>query len=90
MKKNYRIDKILNMSPGDTKTVLDIGSLGNIFNSHFKTTTIDALEKADIQMDLNHNQKLPFNKDTFDVVVLNQILEHLPQVEEIISESKRV
>jgi predicted SAM-dependent methyltransferase len=92
MKKNttYRINKILNLIPKDVKTVLDIGSRGEIFNKKYKTTTVDALEDADITQDLNKNQKLPFKDNSFDVVVMNQILEHLPNCEEIIKEAKRV
>jgi predicted SAM-dependent methyltransferase len=92
MKENtkYRINKILNLIPKDVKTVLDIGSRGEIFNKKYKTTTVDALEDADITQDLNKNQKLPFKDNSFDVVVMNQILEHLPNCEEIIKEAKRV
>jgi SAM-dependent methyltransferase len=90
MNSNYRLAKIQKLIPKNVKTVLDIGSLGNIFNSKFKTTTIDALENADIKQDLNKNQKLPFKDKSFDMVVLNQILEHLPYVEELVEESRRV
>lgn len=90
MKGSYRIEKILKIIPKDVKTVLDIGSAGNIFNKKYITTTVDILEEADYRIDLNKNQKLPFKSKSFDIVVLNQVLEHLPTVEEIIKESKRV
>ncbi|MFA5061445.1 MAG: methyltransferase domain-containing protein [Candidatus Pacearchaeota archaeon] len=90
MGSDYRTNKILGLIPKEVQTLLDVGSLGNIFNKRFKTTTLDAVEKADIQQDLNKNQKLPFKDNSFDVVVMNQILEHLPDCEEIINEAKRV
>ena len=86
----YRNKKIINLIPKDVRTVLDIGSAGNIFKDRYETTTLDALEKADVKQDLNKNQKLPFKDNSFDIVVMNQILEHLPSAEEIINEAKRV
>lgn len=77
------------MVPKDVKTVLDIGSRNNIFRK-YKTTTLDAIEEADIEQDLNENQELPFEDNSFDLVVANQILEHLPTIEKIIKEMKRV
>lgn len=81
---------ILGMIPKGVETVLDIGSRGKIFNEKHKTTTIDAVEEADIKQDLNKNQKLPFKDNSFDIVIMNQILEHLTYVEEIVNEAKRV
>lgn len=89
-KEDYRINKILNMIPKDVETVLDIGSRGKIFKRRYQTTTLDAVEDADVKQDLNKNQKIPFEDNSFDIVILNQILEHLAYVEEIIKEAKRV
>jgi len=80
---------VLSMVPKDVKTILDIGSQGNLYST-YETTTVDALEKADIKQNLNKNSKLPFKDNSFDLAVMNQILEHLTEVEEIISEAKRV
>jgi hypothetical protein len=85
-----RVKLIRGFIPKDVKTVLDIGSRGEIFNQNYKTTNLDVVEDADIKQDLNVNQKLNFPDDSFDMVVLNQILEHLNYVEEIIKEAKRV
>ena len=85
-----RVKLIKNLIPKDVKTVLDIGSKGDIFKEDYKTTTIDAVEEANIKQDLNVNQKLNFPDNSFDIVILNQILEHLSYVEEIIKEAKRV
>jgi len=84
-----REEKILKMIPKNVKTVLDIGSRGDLFEG-YDVKTIDAIEEANITQDLNLNQKLPFKDDSFDIVVMNQILEHLNYVGEIIKESKRV
>lgn len=90
MKEDYRKRIILKMIPNEVMTILDIGSRGNIFNKRYNTKTIDVIEDADITQDLEKNQKIKFNSNSFDLVVLNQILEHLSRVEEIIIESKRV
>ena len=78
------------MIPKDVKSVLDIGSLGNIFRNNYDVITLDAEGKPNIKQDLNKNQKLDLKNNSFDIVILNQILEHLPTCEEIIKESKRV
>ena len=78
------------MIPKGVKKVLDIGSRGDIFKEKYSVVTIDNLQKSSIKQDLNLNQKLNFQDNKFDLVVINQILEHLNYVEEIISESKRV
>ncbi|MEM4330484.1 MAG: methionine biosynthesis protein MetW [Candidatus Pacearchaeota archaeon] len=84
------MNKILGMIPSDVESVLDTGCAGNIFNKKYKTITINVLENADIKMDLNRKQNLPLRDNSFDIVILNQILEHLTNVEKIIKESKRV
>jgi len=86
----YREKKIMNFIPKDVESVLDVGSAGNIFNKNYKTTTLDAVFDADIKQDLNLNQKLPFKDNSFDLVVMNQILEHLVYPQELIDEAKRV
>ena len=86
---NYTREKeILSLVPGDVENVLDIGSAGNIFRKH--NTTCLNLEGADINQDLNKNQRIPREDNSFDLVVLSQVLEHLTHVEEIISESFRL
>ena len=59
---------IKNLIPKDVKTVLDIGSKGDIFKGNYQTKTLDVVEKADIKQDLNINQKLNFPDNSFDSV----------------------
>ncbi len=77
------------MVPKNTKKVLDIGCRSNIYKD-YNTTTVDVGEGADIIQDLNKKQKLPFKSNSFDFVVLNQILEHIGDFDELIKESVRV
>lgn len=86
---SYRKEKILRMIPKDVKSVLDIGSENNIFYN-FNTLTIDVIGNPDIKQDLNKNQFLPLKDNSFDIVILNQVLEHLTAVENLIKEVKRV
>lgn len=92
--KGYRVEKIFETLPSEifenaAIRVLDIGSRDNIFG-WLKTVTLDVVEDANIKQDLNENQKLPFKDNSFDLVVVNQVLEHLCYVEEIVEEIKRV
>jgi 2-polyprenyl-3-methyl-5-hydroxy-6-metoxy-1,4-benzoquinol methylase len=77
------------MIPKEVKTVLDIGCANSIFKD-YEVTTVDCIEKADYNINLNKIQKLPFKDNSFDLVVVNQILEHIGDVEELIGEVKRV
>ncbi|MCF7910672.1 methionine biosynthesis protein MetW [Candidatus Pacearchaeota archaeon] len=86
---DYRHKQIIEMVPRGVKTILDVGSKGSMFNQKYKTTTLD-LEGADINQNLNLNQKINLPDKCVDLVVLSQILEHLPSIEEIIEESKRI
>lgn len=80
---------VLDMVPNDVKTVLDIGCKDSIYKK-YKTTTLDCLVEADIKQDLNKNQILPFKDNSFDMVVVNQLLEHIGDVEILVEEIKRV
>jgi hypothetical protein len=86
---NDREKQILKLIPKDVKKVLDIGSQNNIFNRYYDTICLDITE-ADINQDLNKNQRIPLKDSSVDCVVLSQILEHLTDVSQIIKESKRV
>lgn len=87
--KMEKKDIILSMIPKEVKTILDIGCIGNFYKD-YETTTIDCLVDADIKQDLNTNQILPFEDNSFDMVVANQILEHLSDADVLIKEIKRV
>ena len=88
MKKQKTITALV---PKGVETILDIGSEGNLYSGgKWIVTTIDVVGNPTVTQDLNNNQKLPFPDNSFDMVVANQILEHLGNVEEIVSEIKRV
>ena len=78
------------MIPEDVETILDIGHRENMFWDNYQVTTLDVVENSDITQDLNKNQVLDLPSDSFDIIVLNQILEHLPTCDELIKEAKRV
>lgn len=44
----------------------------------------------DITLDLNKIRKLPFKNKSFDLVIASQVIEHLPDLEKIANEMKRV
>lgn len=88
--KNNRESIIFNMIPSGVDTVLDIGCEYSMFKNKYRVKTLDFINDGDIKQDLNKNQKLDLKSESFDIVILNQILEHLAYVEELISESKRV
>ena len=91
----HRETELKNMIPEDVKTILEIGSQNiGISKSSFKndkweTTTIDIIN-ADVTQDFNNNQKLQFDKNSFDLIIMTGILEHLVHVDTIIKESIRV
>jgi ubiquinone/menaquinone biosynthesis C-methylase UbiE len=89
MKKN-REKIIFEMIPKDVNTILDIGGGNSMFKEKYKVITIDVVCDADIKQDLNKNQRLNLKSNNFDLIVMNQILEHLANVEEIVNESKRI
>lgn len=88
---------------GTNKKVLDLGGRDGTLTKHFieknNVTLADidenALEYAKrnykvetIKVDLN--QSLPFNNNSFDVIVMAEVLEHLPYPNITLSEIKRV
>ena len=88
---------------GKNKKVLDLGGRDGTLTKHFikknNVTLGDIDENAlsiakknyqieTIKVDLN--QSLPFQDDIFDVIVMAEVLEHLPYPEITLSEIKRV
>jgi len=76
----------------DIKSVLDLGSRG-ILKKIIDVDSYDSIDvkgTPDIVLDLNEAQKLPFPPDSYDCVVLSQILEHLFYPQKILKESIRV
>jgi SAM-dependent methyltransferase len=94
-KNNLRTVKKLSSMINKQSIVLDIGCGFNPFKEiipHKKYTGIDFDKKAsdaDIALDCNI-RKLPFQKDHFDVVIISETLEHLLEIEHVLSEVRRV
>ena len=84
-----KIITVLGMLNDNIKTILDVGVCKK-WNDDYKFTTVDCLDGADVKIDFNETQKLPFDDNSFDLVMANQLLEHLSNSEELISEMKRV
>ena len=89
----YQINEVLNLDPRD---VLEIGignkTVSNYLNNQNIATTsldIDRSLKPDI---VGNVLKLPFEDNSFDVVLCAEVLEHLPfkEFEKALSELKRV
>jgi hypothetical protein len=78
--------------PNDIKNALDIGGIGQdgSYKKYFETTIVDVEKGADVFQDLNQDTKLHFKKNSFDLVILSQILEHLFFPNKILDEAKRV
>ncbi|MDB4822431.1 class I SAM-dependent methyltransferase [Candidatus Pseudothioglobus singularis] len=88
---------------GTNKKVLDLGGRDGTLTKHFieknNVTLADidenALEYAKINykvetMKVDLNQSLPFKDNSFDVVLMAEVLEHLPYPNITLSEIKRV
>lgn len=86
-----KIESVLDAGGGD-------GTFGKIFktkkyvnlNTPFDSDMKKAFPHADVKINLNNFEKLPFKDDSFDLVVLSQVLEHLFYPEKVIGEVKRV
>ncbi|MEM5855701.1 MAG: class I SAM-dependent methyltransferase [Candidatus Aenigmatarchaeota archaeon] len=87
---DYRMEEIYKMIPREVESVLDIGCGGRYLKKKFKKYIGVDLKNAEIKMDLNKTQKLPFPNKSIDCIILSQILEHLNTVEELIEECKRI
>lgn len=98
-----KIQKLIYKIKG--KTLLDVGSgEGYILEAilsrrKFQTTALDANEKAlkilrkklpNITVKQGYAEELPFDNNTFDVVVCCEVLEHLKNPEKTLQELKRV
>ena len=87
---NDRLDQIAELIPKDVKSILDIGSGNKYFKKCTKKYCSLDVKDGDIVKDLNVSQKIPLRKESFDMVILSQILEHLANPKELIKESKRI
>lgn len=59
-------------------------------SSDIKYACVDIGKSADVILDLNKIEKLPFEDNSFDVIVLSHILEHLYEPKKILKEAVRV
>ncbi|MDO8634102.1 MAG: methionine biosynthesis protein MetW [archaeon] len=87
---NYRFKQIKGMIPASVRTVLDVGCDERTLEPFFDKYIGLDLENAEINQNLNKSQKIPLKNKSVDLVILSQILEHIADPSEIISESKRV
>ena len=87
-----KIGKVVNFL--NANSVLDIGcrnkNLKNCISKKVRYLGVDVVKEADVKMNLNKIEKLPFKSKEFDVVVLSQILEHLFYPQKILREAIRV
>lgn len=83
------------MVPKDVKSVLDIGSgcrdnkVQYLQNSFKKYIGLD-INNADINQDLNINQKIDLPNKSIDMIIISNIIEHLINPMPIVSECKRI
>ncbi len=88
---------------GTDKAVLDLGGRDGVLTRHFiegNQVTIGDIDCAALAharasypvetAEVNLNEALPFADQSFDVVVMAEVLEHLPYVEFTLSEVRRV
>jgi len=55
-----KIITVLGMLNDNIKTILDVGVCKK-WNDDYKFTTVDCLDGADVKIDFNETQKLPFD-----------------------------
>jgi len=87
---NDRLNQISKLIPKDVESILDIGCRDKFLRSFAKKYTGLDLENADINQDLNKNQKLKLKDSSYDLIIFSQILEHITDPRQLISEAKRV
>ena len=75
-------------------SILDVGCdkavLKELLPVDFKYTGIDVGGTPDIQIDLEKTDQLPFEKDSYDVVLCSDVLEHLDSLHSTFDELVRV
>jgi len=94
-RNNLKTIKKLSSMASKQSIILDIGCGYSPFKGiipHKKYIGIDFDKKAsdaDIALDCNI-KNLPFQKEQFDVVIISETLEHLLEIEHVLSEVRRV
>ncbi len=87
---NDRLHQIARMIPKNVESILDIGCKDKFFKRFGKKYTGIDLKGAEINQDLNKNQKLKLKDGSYDLIIFSQILEHIADPRQLISEAKRV
>ena len=85
-----RIRQIAGLIPPSVDSVLDVGCAEARLRPLFKKYTGIDLENAEIVQNLEANQKIDLLSDSYEMVILSQILEHISNPTELISEAKRI
>lgn len=88
---------------GTGKTILDLGGRDGTLTRHFRegnTITIGDIDENALAIAsekygfatrlVNLNERLPFEDDTFDIVIMAEVLEHLPYPKITLAEISRV
>lgn len=99
-KVEQKARKILNIIPGDVKTLLDVGcgngAITNVLNTKYDVTAIDRSEKALSYVKANKivasSDDIPFPDQSFDMVFSSELLEHLEEetFQKTVEEFKRL
>jgi SAM-dependent methyltransferase len=93
---DYVLQRALSLSPNKNPRVLDYGSgqgqliaLGLKNNIDIFGTDVPGIETND-RVRLIENGRIPFDDNSFDVVVSNQVFEHIAYLPPVLSEIRRV
>jgi len=95
LRPKFMIAILNEMVPKNVKSALDIGSGCRISKAQYikhsfkKYIGLDT-ENADINQDLNINQKIDLPNNSVEIVIVSNILEHLINPMPIVSECKRI
>ncbi|MDD2678261.1 MAG: methyltransferase domain-containing protein [Candidatus Nanoarchaeia archaeon] len=90
----YKFIKSLGKIDYKKMSCLDIGGSQNSVKQIIKNTKILDINNSDIKFDLikdfTTKKKLPLKSNSFDLVVISQVLEHTINPDEIFKEAKRI
>ena len=92
-----RFVQIAAASIGDDALVLDAGAGNALYREHFAHTRYETADFKQVNKDYASDityvcdlAAIPTEDDRFDLVLLSQVLEHLPEPVEVLSEMRRV